>query len=108
MNIEQFKRILAMSEQPEWIMRAPDTQQATPPEEAAQPPPEAAPQQMTNSPQQMKKVADSMLMGAENQPEPTGAPEGPMTGLNRNLRLRLNSRKINPSMPGSITNSGGY
>lgn len=106
MNIEAFKRILNLANNPQVVLRPVD-QQVAPQAESAPPNPQAAPQQPQSqprspSPEALSRVADSILFpsGKPTSTQPAGRPEqetGQPT-LSQHLRNRRVSQMNEPTM----------
>lgn len=121
MNLFKLKQILKLNENPDWVLRAPDQQQAVEPEPAPEAPlpmkqggmpspvkapPPAQPSKM--SPASLKKAADSLLLGGEGQQGAAATSAIPgqegsaNTSLAQALKMSRLSRQSSQQAPGSI------
>lgn len=122
MNLDKLKEIIKLSSQPAWALRDPDQEQIVSPTEqnkAPGTPPMPKIPVLPGQPPQKPGVINSKAMGKAadailgvKSPVDT-SPTSPdqqtaMPSLSESLRTRMASRKINPTLPGSIYNSGGF
>lgn len=106
MNIEAFKRILNLANNPQVVLRPVD-QQVAPQAESAPPNPQGAPPQPQSNPGKvnpaaLSKVADSILFpsGKPTSTQPAGRPEQEtgQPSLSQHLRNRRASQMNEPTM----------